>query len=65
MMTWLKGKKTYVVAMLMSGIGLVDMLTSNLSFAGIMDFVTSDSMGMVLEGFGLGTLRAGVAKMMK
>ena len=61
-MEWLKGKKTFLVAILMVAIGGIDMLTTDMSMGGAMAWLTSDSAMTVLEGLGLGFLRAGVAK---
>ena len=49
-MDWLKGKKTHIVAVLMVIIGALDMVTTNLSFDGILGFLMSDQVRMMLEG---------------
>lgn len=61
-MDWLKGKKTQIVAVLMVVIGALDMITTDLSFDGVLAFLMSDQVRMMLEGFGLSFLRLGVAK---
>ena len=60
-MSWLKGKKTHIIAVLMVVIGGLDMITTDLSFDGIIGFLMSDSVRTMLEGFGLSFLRMGVA----
>ncbi|KMP10842.1 hypothetical protein UR09_05085 [Candidatus Nitromaritima sp. SCGC AAA799-A02] len=58
-MHWLQGKKTYIIATLMVAIGIVKLATGDMS---LVEFIMSDDISILLEGFGLGTLRAGVAK---
>ena len=57
-MDWLKGKKTYIVAGLMVVASLLHLITGDM---GLAEFVTSDYLNTLLEGVGLGTLRAGVS----
>jgi hypothetical protein len=57
-MQWLKGKKTYIIAGLMVAASLIHLLSGDMSLA---DFVTSEHLNTLLEGVGLGTLRAGVS----
>ncbi|MDH5762747.1 MAG: hypothetical protein OEZ51_07190 [Nitrospinota bacterium] len=57
-MVWLKGKKTYIVASLMVAISLVHLFLGEI---GLAEFFASEHMNTLLEGLGLGTLRAGVA----
>lgn len=57
-MQWLKGKKTYIVAGLMALASLVHLVSGDM---GLAEFVTSDHLSTLLEGIGLGTLRAGVS----
>ena len=57
-MQWLKGKKTYIVAGLMASASLVHLMSGDM---GLAEFVTSDHLNALLEGIGLGTLRAGVS----
>ncbi len=57
-MDWLKGKKTYIIAGLMVVASLLHLITGDI---GLAEFVTSDYLNTLLEGVGLGTLRAGVA----
>ncbi|MDH3257358.1 MAG: hypothetical protein OEM27_07055 [Nitrospinota bacterium] len=58
-MYWLKGKKTYIVAGLMVLTSLVHLLSGDMGFA---ELVTSEHFNTLLQGLGLGTLRAGVSK---
>jgi len=55
-MSWLKGKKTYLVSGLM--VLLLDLITGDL---GLVGFLSSPDLSTLLAGVGLGTLRAGVA----
>jgi hypothetical protein len=57
-MSFLSGKKTYIVAVLMVLIGLVNGLTGEVgAWQGVMDNILT-----ILGGLGLSSLRAGVAK---
>jgi hypothetical protein len=58
METMLKGKKSYIVAILMLAVGVVNMLTGD---AGGMQMVMDNAM-VLLNGAGLMALRAGVDK---
>ena len=57
-MSWLKGKKTYFISGLMVAVGLVRLLVGEMSIA---EFIMSPDVMALLNGIGLGTLRAGVA----
>ena len=57
-MSWLKGKKTYLVSGLMVLVSIIDLITGEISLAG---FFTSPNLNTLLSGVGLGTLRSGVA----
>ena len=57
-MQWLQGKKTYIIAGLMVSASLVHLLSGDMAFA---EFATSEHLNTLLEGVGLGTLRAGVS----
>ena len=57
-MDWLKGKKTYIVAGLMVLASLLHLITGDM---GLAEFFTSEQLNVLLEGVGLGSLRAGVA----
>jgi len=57
-MSWLKGKKTYLVSGLMVLVSLLDLITGDMN---ITEFFTSSHLSILLSGVGLGTLRAGVA----
>ncbi len=58
-MDWLRGKKTYLIAGLMVLASLLHLITGEI---GIAEFFTSPHLNTLLEGVGLGTLRAGVAR---
>jgi len=58
-MKWLKGKKTHIISGLMVFVGLIKLITGDMSLA---EFVMSGEVMTMLEGFGLSALRAGVAK---
>lgn len=58
-MYWLKGKKTYLIAGLMVLVSMLHLITGDMNLA---EFVTSEHVNTLLEGIGLGTLRAGVSK---
>ena len=55
-MSFLSGKKTYLIAGLMILISIVEGLTGG-GWAGVME-----QLPIILNGLGLGALRAGVAK---
>ena len=55
-MEWLQGKKTYIVAALMFIVGVVEGLTGG-GWSGVVE-----NLYVLLNALGLGTLRAGVAK---
>ena len=58
MLDFLPGSKTYIVAGLMLIVGAVQVATGDVSaWQGI-----ADNINIFLEGFGLGALRAGIAK---
>jgi hypothetical protein len=57
-MQWLQGKKTYIVAGLMVAASLIHLLSGDIGFA---EFAASEHLNTLLEGVGLGTLRAGVS----
>ncbi len=58
-MQWLKGKKTYIIAGLMVLTSLVHLLSGEMSFV---EFFTGEHLNTLLEGIGLGTLRAGISQ---
>jgi len=58
-MQWLKGKKTYIIAGLMVLASLVRFFSGDMGFV---EFATSEHLNTLLEGVGLGTLRAGVSQ---
>ena len=57
-MDWLKGKKTHIIATLMVLVSLVRLMAGDTSFA---EFFTSNDINLLLEGLGIGALRAGMA----
>jgi len=57
-MEFLKGKKTYIVAVLLAAVSLVEFLTGGMTLT---EFLSSDNLKTLLESAGLATLRAGVA----
>lgn len=59
---WLSGRKTYVIAGGMVAIGLVKLVVGDMS---LVDFLMSGDLQLLLEGLGIGFLRAGVAKVLK
>ena len=52
--TWLSGKKTYIVASLMVLIGIVNFVTGDIGF---IEFITSENILILLNGLGMGGLR--------
>ena len=61
-MSWLNGKKTYIVSILMLFVSSLNLITGDIS---LNKFVSSDSMTLLLESMGLSTLRAGVKQNQK
>ena len=59
MKEFLKGKKTYIVSGLMVIIGLVNLFIGDVT---LQNFLASEELRILLEGFGFATLRAGIAK---
>jgi hypothetical protein len=65
MWDWLSGKKTYIVSALMAASSIFGFTATGGVTAVIpliLDFVTSPEMTTLLQGMGLATIRAGVAK---
>ena len=57
-MNFLSGYKTYIVAVLMLGVALVNVVTGDASaMAGVVE-----NAQLILEGLGFATVRAGIAK---
>jgi hypothetical protein len=56
-MNWLNGKKTYIVSILMLFVSSLNLITGNIS---LNEFVSSDSMTLLLEALGFSALRASV-----
>lgn len=55
----LKGRKTYIVAFLMVLVSVVNIVTGD---ASLQEVLASDELWVLLNGLGLGSLRAGVEK---
>ncbi len=58
-MDWLKGKKTYIIASLMVLTSIVKLAVGDMTFA---EFFSGNDVNTLLEGLGIGTLRAGISK---
>lgn len=56
---FLNGRKTYIVSALMVLVGLVNFLAGDVTFV---EFVSTEDARVLLEGLGLGFLRAGISK---
>lgn len=59
---FLSGRKTYLVASLMVLISIVNIVSGDMSFS---DLLKSEDIWVLLNGVGLGSLRAGVNKINK
>ena len=57
-MNWLKGKKTYIVSMLMATMTLLQLITGETT---LQEFIMSEHVTTLIEAVGLGTLHAGIA----
>lgn len=57
-MAWLQGRKTYIIASLMVLSSVVKVVAGDMSFG---DFFSGNDLHTLLEGLGIGTLRAGMA----
>jgi len=58
-MKFLRGKKTYIISLLIILQSTVELLTGGMTLS---EFVQSPELITLLEGMGLASLRAGVAK---
>lgn len=58
-MSFIKGYKTYIIAFLMVLVAVVNFITGDL---GLVEFLNSPDILVLLNGLGLGALRAGVSK---
>ena len=56
---FLSGKKTYIVATLLVLVGAVNLLAGDITFE---MFLNDPSLWIILNGLGLGALRAGISK---
>jgi len=61
-MSWFIGKKTYIVSILMILVSTLNLISGTIS---INEFLSSDSMALLLEAMGLSALRAGVKQNQK
>ncbi len=61
-MSWFIGKKTYIVSILMIFVSSLNLISGNISLS---EFISSDSMSLLLEAMGLSALRAGVKQNQK
>lgn len=61
-MNWFNGKKTYIVSLLMLFVSSLNLITGNIS---LNEFISSDSITLLLEAMGLSALRAGVKQNQK
>ena len=57
-MNWLKGKKTYIVSILMATVTLLQLITGETT---LQEFIMSEHVTTLIEAVGLGTLRVGIA----
>ena len=55
----LSGKKAYIVSGLMICVGLINLISGDLT---LQQFIVSPDLHIVLEGMGISTLRLGIAK---
>lgn len=58
-MEYLRGRKTYIIAALMVMASIVKMVSGDIS---LVELVGSADFNLLLEGLGLSSLRAGIAK---
>ena len=56
---FLSGRKTYITAFLMVLVSVVNYVTGDISLT---EFVSSGEVELLLQGLGLGFVRAGIAK---
>lgn len=56
-MTFIKGYKTYIIAALLVGVAIVQLITGEISIA---EFLQSPDLLVLLNGLGLAALRNGV-----
>lgn len=60
LINFLAGKKTYIVAFLMVLVGIINALSGDLTWGQLLQ---SPDVWVILNGLGLGSLRAGVSKL--
>lgn len=56
---YLQGRKAYIVGTLLVLVGVVQLITGDIT---LNEFASSEGLKLILEGFGLGALRAAIAK---
>lgn len=61
-MSWLNGKKTYIISALMVMTSLVRLITGDLT---LMEFLNGEQMINMFEALGLTTLRLGIGRSQK
>ncbi len=61
-MSWLNGKKTYIISALMVVVSLMHLVTGDLT---LIEFLSSEQMINLFEAVGLTTLRVGVGQNQK
>ena len=61
-MSWLKGKKTYIVSALMATVTLLQLIAGETT---LQEFIMSEHVTTLIEAMGLGTLRAGIASRLR
>jgi hypothetical protein len=61
-MNWLKGKKTYIVCILMAVVSLMHLIAGDLT---LIEFINGEQVMNLFEALGLTTLRAGVGQNQK
>lgn len=61
-MSWLNGKKTYIISFLVVFISLIHLFTGDLT---LKEFINGEQIINLLEAMGLSTLRIGVSQTQK
>lgn len=56
---YLSGKKTYIVALLLVVISVLDVVTGDMT---VSELVADDNLIILLNGLGMASLRAGISK---
>ncbi len=58
-MKWLQGKKTYIIGGLLAIVGIIQVITGDIT---LIEFLNGEELRTLLGGLGLISLRAGVEK---